>query len=70
MENLYIILVLVALGYVAFYISGRKYLERFENRFTQDETPIENGATVMQQQIARQLQPDNGHNEDAFEIAP
>ena len=63
MENLYIILVLVALGYVAFYIGGRKYLERFENRFTQD------AATIMQTNVSRQLQPDNSHNEDAFEIA-
>ena len=69
MENLYIILVLVALGYVAFYISGRKYLERFENRFTQDGQPITDAATIMQTNVSRQLQPDNSHNEDAFEIA-
>ena len=66
MENLYIILVLVALGYVAFYISGRKYLERFENRFTQDGKPITDAAYPN---VSRQLQPDNSHNEDAFEIA-
>lgn len=29
MENLYIIVTLVLLGYVAFYLSGRKYLETF-----------------------------------------
>jgi len=69
MENLYIILVLVVLGYVAFYISGRKYLERFENRFTQDGKPITDAATIMQTKVLNQLQPDNGHNEDAFEIA-
>lgn len=69
MENLYIILVLVALGYVAFYISGRKYLERFENRFTQDGQPITDATTIMQTNVSRQLQPDNSHNEDAFEIA-
>ena len=63
MENLYIILVLVALGYVAFYISGRKYLERFSGQ------PITDAATIMQTNVLSQLQPDNSHNEDAFEIS-
>jgi hypothetical protein len=62
MENLYIILVLVALGYVAFYISGRKYLERFEN-------PKTTKTTTMSGPI---MQPGNytdEYNQDAYEIS-
>jgi hypothetical protein len=43
MENLYIIVMLVLLGYVAFYLSGRKYLETFNDSATANiyrESPV------------------------------
>ncbi len=47
MENLYIILILVLLGYIAFYLSGRKYLETFENRFMEDGSPVTDATAIM-----------------------
>jgi len=48
MENLYIILLLVIVGYVALYISGRKYLEGFTDRFTQDGSPVTDASQLAQ----------------------
>jgi len=48
MENLYIILLLVIIGYVALYISGRKYLEGFADRFTKDGSPVTDASQLAQ----------------------
>jgi len=47
MENLYIIAILVLIGYVALYLSGRKYLETFENRFHRDGSPVTDAAKIV-----------------------
>ena len=46
MENLYIIIMLVILGYIALYLSGRKYLEGFENRFHKDGSPVTDASQI------------------------
>jgi hypothetical protein len=70
MENLYLILLLIALGYFALYFGGRKYLERFQdskedftsqdsftNRFYQDGSPIEDVGTIKASKLPENAYP-------------
>ena len=79
MENLYLILLLIVLGYFALYFSGRKYLEQFNlesnesfkenftNRFNKDGTPITD-ATMIQSSTL----PENAYSmdqRDTYEVS-
>ena len=77
MENLYLILLLIALGYFALYFGGRKYLERFQekesfkegfiNRFHQDGSPIEDVRIINTSTL-----PENDYpmdNRDSYDIS-
>ena len=46
MENLYIIALLIIVGYIALYLSGRTYLETFDNRFHQDGSPVTDASMI------------------------
>jgi len=48
MENLYIISLLILVGYATLYFSGRKYLEGFGNRFNLDGSPVTDASTIRQ----------------------
>jgi hypothetical protein len=80
MENLYLILLLIALGYFALYFGGRKYLERFQanesfkedftNRFHQDGSPIEDVGTINASTLPENDYPmDNSDNRDSYDIS-
>lgn len=66
MDNLFITFLLIIVGYCTLYFSGRKYLERFENRFHTNGAPVES---------AKQIQarpPENAYsmdNSDTYDVS-
>jgi hypothetical protein len=47
MDNLFITFLLIIVGYCTLYFSGRKYLERFENRFHANGAPVESAKQIQ-----------------------
>ena len=66
MENIYIISILILVGYVALYFTGRKYLEGFQNRFNQDGTPITDAAQLNKPDV----NPRDVHPEKVYPMDP
>jgi hypothetical protein len=54
MENIYIVSLLLLIGYVALYFSGRRYIEGFGERFNRDGSPVTDA-----EQLAMPTSPDN-----------
>ena len=69
MENLYIITVLVVVGYVALYFSGRKYLEGFENRFNRDGSPVTDASTIMNKNTIKEKEYPMQPKMDMYDVS-
>jgi hypothetical protein len=67
MENLYIISVLVLVGYAVLYFSGRKYLEGFENRFI--ESPVTDASTIMNKNKTREKEYPMQPKMDMYDVS-
>jgi len=65
MENVYIILTLMLLGYVAIYFGGRKYLEHFENRFNVDGSPVTDAKMIASKTADYPMQP----SQDMYDVS-
>lgn len=78
MDNFYLILLLIVLGYFALYLGGRKYLEQFQpeafkegftNRFNPDGSPINDANIIRASTLPENAYPmDNRDNFDTSNV--
>ena len=72
MENLYIILLLILIGYFALYFGGRKYLETFkglEERLEGQEGKEGKEESENYQDLKPEMQYPSGLNKDTYELS-
>jgi hypothetical protein len=69
MDNLYIILLLILIGYFALYFGGRKYLETFKGLEDRLESLEGREQTDNFQNLNPEMQYPSGLNKDTYELA-